>query len=147
MGFKDRTKQVAKPFVDYKTWMSVDEHKGTWQKLLDSARAIFFVDIEPTREESFEEAVERLHLSPSAIQTKQRQCLIIAALFFIAGIASAVYTFALLLKKEFAASFLGFGVTALLLAFAFRYHFWYFQIKNRKLGCTIADWWGSKLKG
>ena len=44
------------------------------------------------------------------------------------------------------------GIVALVVMFialvlAFRYHFWYFQIKQRKLGCTIQEWFNHGLKG
>ena len=35
---------------------------------------------------------------------------------------------------------LAIAVSILSLSQAFRYHFWYFQIKHRKLGCTFEEW-------
>ena len=32
-------------------------------------------------------------------------------------------------------------VMLIALVLAFRYHFWYFQIKQRKLGCTFNEWY------
>lgn len=38
-------------------------------------------------------------------------------------------------------------VMCVALTLGFRYHFWYFQIKNRKLGCTFHDWYNQGLRG
>jgi intracellular multiplication protein IcmV len=43
--------------------------------------------------------------------------------------------------------FLLLTVTALLFANAFRFHFWAFQISQRKLGCTLAEWRRGKCDG
>ena len=33
------------------------------------------------------------------------------------------------------------------LALAFRYHFWHFQIKHRKLGCSFQEWFRTSFMG
>lgn len=147
MGFRSRTKKMVKPFIDYRYWMSWDEHKTTWENLSELVKDTFLPPVLPEREESFEAAVARMELSERALQTRMRQCLGFASFFFFAGVCSLIYTAYLLFSKEFAVSFLGIGVTSLFFAYAFRYHFWYFQIKNRRLGCTFKDWWQSKIKG
>lgn len=147
MGFRSRTKKMVKPFINVRYWASWDEHKSHWENLKELAVATFFPTIETEREESFDEAVTRLDVSETTIRARMRQCLGFALFFFIAGLCSATYTAYLLYSKEFAVSFLSIGVTSLLFSYAFRYHFWYFQIKNRRLGCTFKDWWQSKIKG
>ena len=147
MGVKDRTKKIVKPFVNVPYWINLEEHKGIARTLSNAAKSLFFPDMEVKREETFEQAVERLGLTRGQLIVRMRQCLGFAIAFFLAALACAAYTGMLLYTMQFAASFLGMGVTALLFAFAFRYHFWYFQIKSRKLGCSIDEWWNSKLKG
>jgi intracellular multiplication protein IcmV len=38
-------------------------------------------------------------------------------------------------------------VTLIALILAYRYHFWYFQMKQRKLGCTFSEWYKQGLFG
>lgn len=147
MAKQGRIKRAVKPFVNVTYWVNYDEHKSTWSKLLASVTSLLFPTLEPKRKETFEQAVQRMNISERGLATRQKQCLSFAVLFFIAGVILLVYTASLLLNKEFAASFLGIGVTSLVFTYAFRYHFWYFQIKNRRLGCSLAEWWSSKLKG
>ena len=37
--------------------------------------------------------------------------------------------------------------TLIALVLAFRYHFWYFQMKQHKLGCTFNEWYRQGLLG
>ena len=48
---------------------------------------------------------------------------------------------------RYAAVLLSSIVMLLALVIAFRYHFWYFQIQQRKLGCTLSDWFWQGLMG
>ncbi len=38
-------------------------------------------------------------------------------------------------------------VVGVALVLAFRYRFWYYQIKEHKLGCSIREWYKYGLKG
>jgi len=38
------------------------------------------------------------------------------------------------------------ALTLYVLTQAFRYHFWLFQLRNRKLGCTLSEWWNARVK-
>jgi intracellular multiplication protein IcmV len=42
---------------------------------------------------------------------------------------------------------LGLVLMLIALTLAFRYHFWYFQIKHRKLNCSLKEWYKQGLKG
>jgi len=62
-------------------------------------------------------------------------------------VVSFVFAFYLLLVERTVSGFLiGLAVAGLFASQAFRYHFWYFQIQQRKLGCTLEDWKQSWVK-
>jgi intracellular multiplication protein IcmV len=46
---------------------------------------------------------------------------------------------------SYQAAIVSFIILWIALVLAFRYHFWYFQIKNRKLGCTVYEWYRGLL--
>ncbi|MFN7097984.1 MAG: type IV secretion protein IcmV, partial [Gammaproteobacteria bacterium] len=58
-----------------------------------------------------------------------------------------LYTLYLLWQGSFGSASLAFVVMLISIATACRYHFWYFQVKNRKLGCTIKEWLNEKVSG
>ena len=140
MPLKDVVKVSRKTFFDPRGWAGYDLLRAqfviTWGILKN-----LFSPAAPTREETFEEAVKRLHLSEEAIQQTSRNYLIFSYVFVLCGLGTLGFSFHLLLNHGTAAGWiLGLLSTALFFVFSFRYHFWHFQIKHRKLGCTFAEW-------
>jgi intracellular multiplication protein IcmV len=68
-----------------------------------------------------------------------KHCLLMSILYFIAGLLFLTYTLYMILHLHLG-MILGLLVTALMMLFAYREHFWYFQMKTRKLGNTFKDW-------
>lgn len=58
---------------------------------------------------------------------------IVAALVFL-------YTIIMIIRGFFLGSFISGALTCLMLAQSFKYHFWVFQIRSKKLGCTFGEW-------
>lgn len=148
----------------HKTEKKVKEKKGFFQKRRESiARGLgmsFLVDAGSfmqnivrgflnvpymEQRESFEQAVRRLRLSPADLEKRRKSFLQQSILFLLFGLL--IFAYAVYL---FAESAWGSGVVALLMTgvfvlYAFRAHFWAFQIKYKKLGCTWKEWWENKI--
>jgi hypothetical protein len=70
-------------------------------------------------------------------------------LFFLFGlilILSVIYFVLSLLKQHWLQALLVFSFCLFIAALTFRYHFWWIQIKKRKLGCTFDEWKDETLK-
>ena len=94
----------------------------------------------PALTESFDSAQKELNLSDTDLIERQkalyRLSLLMATLaFFILIYAGYHFIFG-----TFLAAILSLIVMMIALALSFRYHFWYYQIKNRKLGCSLDEW-------
>ncbi len=63
-------------------------------------------------------------------------------LFFFA----IIYTVISVFEYHWKVSFMGLGFAAICLAFAFRYHFWLYQMKRKRLGCTFQEWYQDEIK-
>ena len=65
------------------------------------------------------------------------------------GIAVLILLYALfhLVSGHYKASFLSLIIMGIPLVLAFRYHFWYYQIKSRTLGTSFKDWYQHGLMG
>ena len=128
-----------KPFFNVRGWMG-------WDGIVQGGSAIktlaisLFVPAQSTRTESFEEALMRLQLTEEDVIKKQKYFQWLFILFFIATIGLFTYAIVMFFMHAYAASLASFGLTALLLAQTFRNHFWWFQMKRRKLGCSIKEW-------
>lgn len=97
------------------------------------------------KEESFEQAKKRMKLSEEELEKRRKNFLRQFFLFLIGALlilAYSVYSFS---QGSWGAGIVSFLMTGLLLIHGLRAHFWAFQIKNRKLGCTLNEWWNNKI--
>lgn len=91
----------------------------------------------------FNTAVKKMNLTEENLAEKQTSLLRLSLLMSVFSLSLTGYGIYQLLYGTYRA-FLVTAVLALVaLTLAFRYHFWYFQIKERRLGCTIREWFES----
>jgi intracellular multiplication protein IcmV len=140
MAIKDIFKVTRKTFVDPAAWLGYSSVKDSIQTTWDLMRNQFIVP-EATTPETFAEAMTRQNLTEEDIVDRQNQYLFYASIFLVLALISFIFAFILLFhERTFAGFCLGLAVTALFGSQSFRYHFWYFQIKQRRLGCTLEEW-------
>lgn len=141
-----RTVGVVGRVFNVRSWMDFDRMKSFTLYLTSGFRQMF-VPQEREVEETFEEAMARLNLSEQDLQSKQtalyRLCLLMC------GAALLVFAYAVyhLFYGGYRATIISLAIMLIALALAFRYHFWYFQIRERKLGCTFREWYRKGLMG
>lgn len=99
-----------------------------------------FVIQQPKRRESFTQAQQRLQLDESQIQTKMRAFKRLASIMLIVAIFVFSYSCIRLIQGHWHSAIFSFVLTTVSLTLAFRYHFWFFQVKQRKLGCSFEEW-------
>ena len=115
-------------------------------QLLNSANVIFVVR-SPRVKADFHSVMTQLDLTEDDLlkRTQYFQKLIRFWLFVVSVVC--IYAFYLIAKGIW----LGVVFTAILIIVillqAFRYHFWLFQIKQRKLGCSVYEWFQALGKG
>lgn len=97
--------------------------------------------------ESFDEAKVRLNLTDKDLLVRQKSLFRLAALMVVCSIGIFLYMIYNLIQAYYLAALLTLIVCMLSLVLAFRYHFWYFQIKQHKLGCTVSQWFKEGLMG
>lgn len=139
-------KKAASKVIDVRVdkWMS-------WSYLQETTDRfkILFLDIvipkKASTVETFEEAMVRLELTESDLAQRKQE--FTRLFYFFVALAVIILAYALYI------AFVGHLITALIsfclavyaLTQAFRFHFWLFQLKNRKLGCTFQEWLNSKI--
>jgi intracellular multiplication protein IcmV len=143
MGLLNKTKKTVISTFPVDKWLDLDNLKNNAKFTTDAAKSLF-TPKQATMPETFDSAVDRLDLSEKDI--KQRQTEFLRLYWFFTGFCVLMFVYGLYLVSK--SSVNGFCVTfalaIYLLTQAFKYHFWYFQIKNRKLGCTLKDWFQMK---
>jgi intracellular multiplication protein IcmV len=140
MALKDIFKVSGKTFFNPAGWLGYNQVKNNtniiWSILQD-----LIVPAQAKHKETFAEAMKRLNLDEQEI-TDRKETYFNYVLFFIA-MASVliIYSFYLLIvHRTFSGFALGLVSSALFGVQAFKYHFWYTQIKLRRLGLTYHDW-------
>jgi intracellular multiplication protein IcmV len=138
-------KITRKTFVDPAGWMDLDSLKDSNKTIIQSIKNLFTVD-RPLREETFEQAVDRLELTEEDIKHAYKSYRRYAIWFCVIGLLVFLYSFYLLFRYfTFAGWLIGIASSALFFTQAFKYDFWAFQIKNKKLGSTFEEWKRSVL--
>jgi len=127
--------------VDVPRWVGYSEIKKSTKNLVGLAKAVF---IPPKAEhnETFEEAVKRLQMNEDAVNKRMKQYLNMALVYMGVAVLLFAYMLYMLFHGHLLATMVSLVLTALSLTYALREHFWYMQMKRRKLGCTFQDWVG-----
>jgi len=147
MAVKDVVKVSRKTFFNPRAWLGYDTLKESTQGFFTIMRGVFGRrTFEPGEKETFSEATARLNLTENDLKDLQLTYFSYALLFLLIALGVLGYSIWLIIHLYLSAFILSFALIALLLSQAFRFHFWYFQIKHRKLGCTLNEWLKGKLQ-
>lgn len=143
MPLKDAIKISRKTFFNPRGWLGYDFVKAQTKYLWKNLAFVFGGFFHPEKAEvteTFEEALARMGLTEKSVQENQQIYFNFAIFFLLVGLVLMGLWVFYLAEKHYSASFISLSLGLVLLAHAFKYHFWYFQIKHRKLGCTFAEW-------
>jgi intracellular multiplication protein IcmV len=149
MGIRKILGVSRKTFFNPRGWLGFDLLKAHTLAIWSFATTTLRInrDNQSAEEnrESFDEAMSRLEISDAELPTIANRYLLFTGIFIILAVLDAVYSGYLLFWHHSITSFMAASATVcFLLVQAFKYHFWRFQIKHRKLGCTFAEWYHGK---
>ncbi len=142
-----RTVKAFGRIFNVRQWLDFDRMRSFTVYLANGFKKMFVPSSERGEGETFEAAKERLNLNEKDLQSRQsalfRLCLLMC------GAALIIFAYAIyhLYYGSYKATIISLALMLVALALAFRYHFWYFQIKERKLGCTLKEWYKKGLMG
>ncbi len=139
-------KKVGGRIVDVRVdkWMSWDYLSET----ADHFKALFVDIVVPKKAntvETFEEALQRLDLTEEDLIERQKEFTRLCYFFLALALVVVAYALYMAFAGGMMASLISFCLALYALTQAFRFHFWLFQIKNRKLGCSIKEWMNSEV--
>lgn len=143
---KSRLGSLLSNIFNFRLWIDYDRIRAFYQYLLTMAKGLFVPQqTKPT--ESFDEALKRLAISEETLTERKKGLYRLSILMTtLSGLVFA-YGIYLIFTGSIKAVVLSLVVSMLALVMAWRYHFWYFQIKERKLGCTLKEWYRQGLLG
>lgn len=143
MALKDIVKVTRKTYFNPRGWFDYDNFKAQTLNVVALFKQVFRPVFNPTtagHAETFHQAVQRYKLTEHDLAQISRNYLIFAIFFLLLSVGLLALCLYYLLHFHFLAAIVTVGIMVLMLAQAFKYHFWHFQIKQRKLGCTFEEW-------
>lgn len=140
-------KSSLRSVVDVPAWIGFNWLKGNTLGLIQFARSTIKEQFpKAERDESFEQAIERMNLTEEDLKVRL-QSLTRDSYIYVAFIAMSIaYMFYLFWNTHFFAGILTYLVSMAFMAKWAKARFWIFQIKQRKLGCTVSEWLSGKLE-
>lgn len=137
-------KKKTKRFFDIPRWIGA-EHIGSQFRNIRALMHALTTTPTPEREETYEEAMVRMNLSAEDMD-KRKQTLFIMSMVYVAlGSLVIAYAIFLFCHEKWMATVMCIPITSVLFSFAFREHFWYIQLKHKRLGFTFKEWWKALL--
>lgn len=95
---------------------------------------------------SFDEAMKAKNIDEHELEVIKKQLATMITIFLMVSLLGFIYGIYVLLLGNVLGFIISMSVTLYGLAQTFKYHFWMFEIKNRKLGCTFKEWLQDKVE-
>ncbi|PIZ05114.1 MAG: hypothetical protein COY58_00700 [Gammaproteobacteria bacterium CG_4_10_14_0_8_um_filter_38_16] len=141
MGFRSYVKNTVKDNTNVKGWVDWSAVKENGRTIGSFIKSIKTPDLNvPVQKTTFEAAVKKYNLSDAQLQQQMRSHFRVACVCLLLGLGALGWAVKILLQGMITSSFVSVALSILMLAYAFREHFLYFQIKQRRLGCSVHDW-------
>ncbi len=144
MGIVNGTKRAVKSLFNLSAWTDSSRLK-TQSRNLGAMLKTLFVPQKARYHENFDEALQRQHLTENDIRARMDEFKRIAHILFFVTALIFGYGIYLLIDLSLKGAMVAIAVSGVAFAQAFKFHFWYFQMKKRKLGCTFKEWFNETI--
>lgn len=124
-------------------WLGANYLKKSLGQTISSAKDLCTPE-QSQHLETFEESLKRLNISEAELKAKEANFIRLFAIHLFLAFIIFAYAIFLFANKNLSGGIMALALVAYPLSIAFRFHFWLFQIRKRKLGCSIKEWWESK---
>jgi intracellular multiplication protein IcmV len=143
-----RVGRVIKKFFNVRAWSDWDRSESIATYFLNIIRRLFLPQYgKKTDTKSFEDVVKGLQLTEEDLRLRATNLKRLCVFMVILGGGFYCYAMYQLLYGSILGVVLSCVLMFISFALAFRYHFWYFQIEHRKLGCKISEWFKGSFMG
>ncbi len=141
--------EVISGIFNLRMWIGADGVKSFWWLIVAAVKRMFVPNAQKSmgNTETFSEAQTRLSLSDEALARRGTALFRLSILLGTIGFLLFFYAVFQLFYGSFHGFLLTLSLTGLAFVIAFRYHFWSFQIKERKLGCSLREWYQYGVRG
>lgn len=129
--------KVTSPF---RRWMGTDRIGSDARHIAGLAKDFGSTKTQKGRKESFEQAKKRMNLTEEDIARRTKETYITSWVYFSICLVLLAYTIYLSFKMLILGILLCGVLSVLAGILAIKESFYYMQLKKRKLGCTLGQW-------
>lgn len=138
--------RLISSIFNVRAWFDWDRVRAFTLYLVTGFKKLF-VPQKPQQVDSFKEVSKKMDLNDESLSKKEQALLRLSILMLSFACIILGYAGYQLFYGSIKAFLVSFVLTLIALTLAFRYHFWYYQIRHRKLGCTFDEWFRQGLLG
>lgn len=142
-----RTKRIVTWLFNPRAWSDWDRSKSIAYYFLAMIERFFVLRKPKGKAATFDNAVAKFDLDEKTLEAKSLGLLRLSYALLGMAIFLFVYCIYQLFFGSVRGALIAFVEIAIALVLAFRYHFWHFQIKQRKLGCGVKEWFKNSFTG
>ncbi len=136
-----RLGRAIKPMVDFRPWLGTKQIAKDSKSIANAVKTLYHTDSPSQTKETFDEACKRQGMTAQALQEQFEAYFLYAIVFVLCAVAVLGYGIFLYAHSHaIHASLLCLAISVFFTVLAFRYHFWCYQLKNRKLGASLHDY-------
>lgn len=126
-------------WVNYKQWKHLND--SLWHLMKSS-----FMPTQIKHSRTFTEVINQFQLNEDDLLARQRIFLRLTQLWLIIFFIIFSYGIYSLFSKAWLGVMPAIGLSMITLCQAFRYHFWRFQLQQKRLGCSFQEWFQANFK-
>lgn len=139
MGMFSLAGRALRSVFNVKKWMNIDDVGRTSSAALNDVYSLFHPH-NAKRFETFDEAVARLRLNPTILAQLKHTFMNYTRIFLVVTLGCIGYAGYLFWVNAWLPGVATLVISGISLSICFRYHFWWFQIHSKKLGCHLGDY-------
>ena len=126
-------------YIRPKQWVSWDFFKRSTGQTISILKDIYRTP-QKGQSETFYQALTRHRLTTEGVDSLKRKFYYFSLFFLTFAVGMFMYAADGFFQGHILRGIGSMSLVAFLLVQAFRYHFWYFQIVQKKLGCSFSEW-------
>lgn len=146
MGIRSGFKKLSRNLFNFRLdlWLDYKNLKGYTNFFYNQFRSLYHIQpvirSESETYHTFEEAVHRLELTPELLDLQIKRYYFLTYFYLSLSFAFLCYSLWLGWLLNWMGACMSSAMTLYALSFAFRYHFWAYQIQRRQLSCSFQEW-------
>ena len=135
-----QTGRLMKTVFNPRVWMDFEQLKKSTTYLTSGFSKLFKLEDKSNNTDDFNEAMVRLGLSEEKLTQQKKSLFRLSIIMVVLAFFVFVYAMYHIYFGHFHAAGATGVIFMVILTLAFRYHFWYYQLATRRLGCGVREW-------